>query len=118
MCFGEHFGTGSLFEAEFGETFFLEADIFQQDASKAPIFEKNGEEEVFWLNRGVAGIEGDFPSFFQAVPSVEGQFLVEGRFEHRQDWSRVECPYSRIFSSLLSNGVYLFQFSFLLLKKW
>ena len=37
---------------------------------------------MLWLDGRVAGIVSDFPSLLEAMTGVEGQFLIEGRFEH------------------------------------
>ena len=103
MRLGEGFGSGLLFETEFGQAFFLKTDVFKQNTAQTAVLEENGEEQVFGLDGRMTGVEGNFPGFLQAMTGVKGQFLTKSRLKHGGKNGDIRYSHSMVFHLLLSN---------------
>ena len=84
---GECLAGRFFLQAELGQGFLFETDVFQEDAAQTGVFQENCQQQVFRLNSGVPGRTRDITSFFQAVTGVNGQFLAEIGFKHRKNMS-------------------------------
>src|SRR3989304_3707833 len=75
---GSRRGTSRCFvETEFDERLFLEPHMGQEDTTETGLFQKDSQQQMFWLNRFVSGNTRTITPFFEAWSGLGRPFLAE-----------------------------------------